>query len=85
MESTERRLFTLINKTERTAQETSELYRLQVQSLEGQLAVLADNPAPWAVHLRTQIIPALLADIQSRPIPPPSQAAAPFAPVPHPQ
>lgn len=80
MESTERRLFTLINKTERTAQETSELYRLQVQSLEGQLLVLADNPEPWAVHLRTQIIPALLADIQSRPIPPPSQAAAPFAP-----
>lgn len=81
MESTERRLFTLINKTERTAQETSELYRLQVQSLEGQLAVLADNPEPWAVHLRTQIIPALLAEIQSRP---PSQASAPFAPGPSP-
>lgn len=80
MESSQRRLFDLINKTDRTPAEQAELYRLQVQSLEGQLAVLADNPEPWAVHLRTQIIPALLAEIQSRPVA--IRAAAPFFPSP---
>lgn len=77
MESSQRRLFALINKTDRTPAEQAELYRLQVQSLEGQLAVLADNPEPWAVHLRTHIIPALLAEIQTRPVDPPP-ASAPF-------
>lgn len=72
----QRRLFQLLNKgtLTLTSPEKDELLRLQIQSLECQMEVLADNPEWWAVHLRTVVIPPLLADLKTRALRPAAPA-----------
>ena len=80
----QRRLFQLLNKSActLTPAEQDELYRLQIQDLECQQTLLAENPDSWAVYLCTVVIPPLIADLKARRARPPIQVSAPFAPPP---
>lgn len=80
----QRRLFQLLNKSAcmLTPSEQDELYRIQIRDLECQQVLLAQNPDSWAVHLRTVVIPPLIADLKARRARPPTQVSAPFAPAP---
>jgi hypothetical protein len=77
----QRRLFQLLNKAActLTPSEQDELYRLQIQDLECQQTLLAENPDSWAVYLCTVVIPPLIADLKARRARPPTQVSAPFA------